>query len=65
MDFTETKQVDRDAFEHHPNHCHMEREGSETHRIHQPAASYQHTVLRRIMGKLNYSTLGHQTSMYK
>ncbi len=46
MDFSETKQADRDASEYHPNHCHTDRGGSKTHPIHPPADSYQHTVLK-------------------
>ncbi len=45
MDFSETKQADRDASEYHPNHCHMDRGGSNTHPIHAPADSCQHPVL--------------------
>ena len=39
-------QADRDASEYHPNHCHMDRGGSNTHPIHAPADSCQHPVLR-------------------
>ena len=45
MDFSETKQADRDASEYHLNHCHTDRGGSKTHPIHWPADSCQHTVL--------------------
>ncbi len=46
MRFSGTERGDRDASEYHPNHFHVEREGSKTHPVGPPAASYQHTVLK-------------------
>ena len=40
-----SKQEDSDASEYHPNHCHMERGGSETHPKRPSAPSSQHPVL--------------------
>ncbi len=36
---------DRDASEYHPDHFHVERQGSNTHPVGPPAASCQHAVL--------------------
>ncbi len=52
MAFLEIKPTCQGASEHHPNHCHMEREGSKTHPVaiydtprSRPGAPYQHVVL--------------------
>ncbi len=50
MDFSQTKQADRDASEYYPDHCHTERGGSKTHLIHSPADSCQHPVLTILLG---------------
>ncbi len=49
MDFSETKQAERDASEYYPDHCHTERGGSKTHPIHSPADSCQHPVLTQLI----------------
>ena len=46
MDFSETKQADRDASEYYPDHCHTDKGGSKMHPIHSPADSCQHPVLK-------------------
>ena len=45
-----SKRVDRNASEHHLNHCHMEKGGSKTHPRPLPAALFQHIV---VMGSLS------------